>query len=135
MSTKKKTSVTKSKTPLTDEVLQSKVKLEVSAALDQATNTDGLIMVNNLDDFVTMITAWHTANADMLRKMATIPGDGGMTVEYNGQPEVMEGKFHSGFVMGITTALGMFGSLPFQERVVEDQPADTKPDEPATASD
>jgi hypothetical protein len=132
MSTKKKASVHKIKTPLTDSIVKSTQAPATIPELDKATDEQGLIKVNDLDSFVLMITAWHTANADMLRKMSTIPGDGGLTVEYEGKPHELKGDLHKGFLMGITTALGMFGQLPFVE-LEEEVPASN--DEPAQPTD
>jgi hypothetical protein len=79
-----------------------------------------LVELTDLGTFMGLVTAWHEANVEMLKKMEKIPGGGGLTVEFEGESIELAGDMHKGFRMGITTALGMFGQLPFT--VIPDDP-------------
>lgn len=95
------------------------------------TEPQDLIFINHIDDFVMTMQAWHTAKIEMLRKLGQIPGDGGLTFQFEGQDMLMQGDVHKGFLMGIHTAIGMFAELPFEE--VKDEPAAASNDEPAAS--
>jgi hypothetical protein len=77
------------------------------------------VPVEDMDQFVKLLSNWHTSKVGMLKHMYDIPE--GTEAELNGGDKViMAGDILKGFRMGITMALAELGSLPFVAEL-EDQ--------------
>lgn len=73
---------------------------------------DTLLAVNDLDQFVQMLSAWHTKKVATLRHMQTIPETAKVSLG-DAEPIEMTGPFREGFLLGLSLALSELGELPF----------------------
>lgn len=78
------------------------------------------VMVDDLDQFVRVLMAWHANKVAMLRHLQNIP-DGTEASKDDGEPVVLTGDMLKGFQMGLEVALEEMGTLPF-EAELEDAP-------------
>lgn len=78
------------------------------------------VMVEDLDQFVRVLMAWHTNKVAMLRHLQSIP-EGTEVSKDDGEPIVLTGDILKGFQMGLEVALEEMGTLPF-EAELEDAP-------------
>ena len=79
---------------------------QTQAALPETIN------ISDLDQFVSVLTAWHTQQIDTLKHLQDIPA--GTEVQMDGvDPFTLEGDVLKGFQLGIDTCLGYLGALPF----------------------
>ena len=77
----------------------------------QAPQPNDTIPIDNLDQFVRVLTGWHADKVAMLRHLLQIPE--GTTFEVGEQTVVVEGHVLAGFKFGIELALMQVGTLPF----------------------
>ena len=71
-----------------------------------------LVDVNNLDQFVKILTAWHQEKVGALEHMLQVPE--GVEVTYQDEaPTMLSGDLHKGFIIGLTLGLIELGTLPF----------------------
>jgi len=105
----------------------------LAASMAQLQGNDELIIAHDVEAFANMITAWHSANVEVLKKMRDIPGDGGLTFSFEDKEHVMQGDIHTGYRMGIHAALGLLGTLPFVE-VPDPAPTQASNDDEPAAS-
>lgn len=83
--------------------------------MTQDTNT---IVVEDINQFVKLLSAWHSSKVDVLNHMMEIPS--GTEVTFNSdEPVVLEGDVLRGFVMGINLSLMELGELPFAVEMEE----------------
>lgn len=79
------------------------------------TNT---IVVEDINQFVKLLSAWHQSKVDVLNHMMEIPS--GTEVAFNSdEPVVLEGDVLRGFCMGISLSLMELGELPFAAEMEE----------------
>lgn len=71
------------------------------------------VMVDDLDQFVRILMAWHTSNVATLRHMKDIP-DGSEAKQDDQEPVILTGDMLKGFRMGLDLALELLGTLPFE---------------------
>lgn len=72
------------------------------------------IEIDSLDQFVKILTAWHSQKVAVLEHMLTIPEGSEMVVEGEpASPVVMTGDILAGFKAGLGLALMELGTLPF----------------------
>ena len=71
-----------------------------------------LVDVNNLDQFVKLLSSWHQEKVTALEHMLQVPE--GVEVTYqNDEPVMLSGDLHKGFIIGLTLGLMELGALPF----------------------
>ena len=70
------------------------------------------VMVDNLDQFVTVLADWHGSKVASLKHMQTIP-DGTEVAINEGASNILTGDLLKGFQLGIDLALMELGTLPF----------------------
>lgn len=85
---------------------------------------DTLLAVNDLDQFVQMLSSWHTKKVATLKHMQNIPETAEVSIE-DGPPVQMTGSFREGFLLGLSIALSELGELPFVAEM-EDASSATK---------
>jgi hypothetical protein len=92
-----------------------------------------LVDVDNLDQFVRILVAWHGEKVKLLEHFLTLPE--GVEVTYqDDKPEILTGELHRGFMIGLTLGLMELGNLPFLTEFEPDDKTPGKPDEtPAVA--
>lgn len=78
------------------------------------------VMVDDLDQFVRVLMAWHAKKVATLRHMKDIP-DGTEATQDDQEPVILTGDMLKGFRMGLDLALEEMGTLPF-EAELEDVP-------------
>ena len=76
------------------------------------TNDTNTIVVEDINQFVKLLSAWHQSKVDVLNHMMEIPSGTEVTFNSN-EPVVLEGDVLKGFVMGISLSLMELGELPF----------------------
>ena len=82
------------------------------------------VMVEDLDQFVQVLMAWHANKVAMLRHMKDIP-EGTEATQDDQPPVIMTGDVLKGFRMGLDLALEELGTLPF-EAELEEVPAEAQ---------
>lgn len=99
---------------------------------EQASNTpqapkDDMIAINDLDQFIALLTDWHSRQVATIKHLQDAPvgikvmvGDGTEATEH-----VLEGQFREGFQLGLGLALNYLGILPFMAEY-SDEPPTTK---------
>lgn len=85
---------------------------------------DTLLAVQDLDQFVTLLAAWHKKKVDVLKHMQAIPETAEVSLG-DGPPIKLTGDFREGFLLGLSLALSELGELPFVAEM-EDSSAATK---------
>ena len=85
---------------------------------------DTLLAVNDLDQFVQMLSSWHTKKVAVLKHMQNIPETAEVSIG-DGPPVQMTGAFREGFLLGLSIALSELGELPFVAEM-EDASSATK---------
>lgn len=70
------------------------------------------VLIEDLDQFVVLLTDWHEHKVKILEKMMEIP-EGSEATFGDQEPKVLTGDYREGFVMGLSLALIELGSLPF----------------------
>lgn len=83
------------------------------------------IEVENLDQFVKILTAWHSEKVQTLKHLLTVP-DGAEFKVGDDAPIVLMGDMLAGFKFGVELALMQVGTLPFIAEM-ENEPAPTTP--------
>jgi hypothetical protein len=81
------------------------------------------IEVNDLNDFVKILSGWHQERVKVLQHLMTIP-DTGVQIELEGQDTPLVGEYRKGFIFGLNVALGELGKLPFVAEM--ETPSDTQ---------
>lgn len=71
----------------------------------------GIIPVNDLDTFVTVLTSWHNARMAQVRHFLTVPP--GTSFEVNDQPITLTGTALEAFKLGVELCIMQLGTLPF----------------------
>ncbi len=79
----------------------------------QATQAPETVQINDLNNFVTLLSGWHGNKVAMLKHMQQIPEGTTMQVGENGPEVVLAGDMLTGFKAGIDLALMELGELPF----------------------
>lgn len=87
------------------------------------------VMVEDLDQFVHMLSAWHEKQVATLQHFLSIPQGTAVQVGEDEADEViLIDDAHRAFIAGVTLALAHLGTLPFAAEVEEeddDVPATT----------
>lgn len=113
MSTKKKGEPFKADLPITN---------AIKAKADAPPAQQDVLQVETVEQFVQITQAWYEAKRGTLRHMLSIPTDGSITVEDpEGNKHELSGELAKGYMIALTTALGIFTELPFAE--TSDEPA------------
>jgi len=73
---------------------------------------DTLLAVNDLDQFVQLLSNWHTKKIATLKHMLEIPESAEVSLG-DAEPVQMTGAFRDGFILGLSLALAELGELPF----------------------
>lgn len=80
-----------------------------------------VLMVETVDDFASLIAAWHHNRISQLQMAISAPDD--VEIQFSlaeGEPEVtMNADNLAGFRAGLALALNLFGKLPFDAIPVE----------------
>lgn len=76
------------------------------------------VMVDDLDQFVRVLMAWHANKVAMLRHLQNIP-DGTEASKDDEEPVILTGDMLKGFQMGLEVALEEMGTLPFEAELEE----------------
>ena len=81
-----------------------------------------LLVVTDLDHFITLLTNWHNKQVATVKHLNNAPqgikiliGEGEEAKE-----KTLEGEFLEGFQLGIGLALNSLGTLPFMAEYVDD---------------
>lgn len=74
------------------------------------------MMIETLDDFVRMLTQWHSSKVAQLNHMKTVPEGSGVALD-DGPEKILTGDLREGFILGLTLALSQLGTLPFEAEV------------------
>jgi hypothetical protein len=79
------------------------------------------VEMEDLDQFVRALVAWHTARCAAVRKLQEVPEGSEFQIEdeINNQSVVLTGSTMIAFKLGIEMALMELGSLPFVAEVEE----------------
>lgn len=85
------------------------------------------VMVENLDQFVRVLMAWHANKVAMLRHLQSIP-EGTEVSKDDGEPLVLTGDMLKGFQMGLEVALEEMGTLPFEAELEDATEAPVAPE-------
>ena len=85
---------------------------------------DTLLAVNDLDQFVQLLSKWHTKKVATLKHMQNIPETAEVSLG-DAAPVQMTGAFREGFLLGLSVALSELGELPFVAEM-EDSSSATK---------
>lgn len=80
------------------------------------------IEIENLDQFVAILTAWHTKKVAILQHMAKIP-DGTEIIVEGQAPIIVTGDLLTGFLLGIKAGISELGRLPFTVLTIPEEPA------------
>lgn len=75
-----------------------------------------VVPMNDLDQFVRTLVAWHAGQVKQLQHMLELPDDGGGTgvvIAIGEDQLLLEGPELKGFKAGIGAALALLGTLPF----------------------
>lgn len=86
----------------------------------QDIQTNDTVPVADLDQFVRLLTQWHSNRKDVLGHMLTIP-EGTEVCVNEGEMHILSGDMLKGFGIGITTALIEMGTLPFVAEFDEEE--------------
>jgi hypothetical protein len=85
------------------------------------------VEIDDLNQFVFLLSNWHQDRINILKQMMEIPQ--GFEVELEGEaPMPLTGDLHKGFKIGLIVALSELGVLPFvaePNAAVLDEPAQT----------
>lgn len=85
-----------------------------------------LVEVADLNQFVTMLTAWHSTKVALLKHMLNVP-EGTLTAFDEENYVSLSGDLRAGYQAGLTIALSELGTLPFlAELEQEDSPEPVK---------
>ena len=79
-----------------------------------------LLQVEDLNQFVQILSAWHTEKCAAVQHLLTVPE--GSTFEIEGKEVVLVGAALDAFKLGIEMTMMQLGTLPFIAEV-EDEPA------------
>lgn len=77
-----------------------------------------IVEVQDLDQFVRHLTAWHTHKVAAVKHLLDIPE--GSEFEVGGKSIVMTGDALTGFKLGVEMALMPLGELPFLAELEEE---------------
>lgn len=83
-----------------------------SEATPQVTASEGIVMIESLDQFVKLLQGWHANQVALLIHMKEIPEGTPLTLD-DGQERILSGDLREGFLMGLSVALSELGDLPF----------------------
>lgn len=72
------------------------------------------VEVENVNQFVDILSAWHANRVAVLEHMLSIPTGTEMELS-DGTKKILEGDFLDGFRAGIGLSLMQLGTLPFAE--------------------
>lgn len=92
---------------------------------DQMTLPTDTVEINDLNQFVSVLTEWHSHRVTMLKHLREAPE----TVEVSvGNEEAirLDGDFRKGFQLGISLALSEMGELPFVAEMEESAATELK---------
>ena len=87
-----------------------------------------LVDVDDLDQFVRILTAWHGEKVAALEHMLQVPEGVEVTFQ-NEQPQPLTGDLHKGFIIGLTLGLMELGTLPFLAEVEPNEPTPNQPEQ------
>jgi hypothetical protein len=68
-------------------------------------------LVEDLDQFVAILTSWHTDKCAVVQHLLTVPE--GSSFEIGGEKLVMTADVLRGFKLGVEMAMMQLGTLPF----------------------
>lgn len=93
-------------------------------AKEESPMADGLIPVTDLNEFVAVLTDWHTTQVETVKHLMNVPEGVGVVIGDGAdqQTKVLEGDFLEGYRLGIDLALNYMGTLPFVAEVEDEQP-------------
>ena len=86
---------------------------------DQPISIPEVIEVDNLDQFVQILTTWHAEKCAIVQHLLAVPE--GTTFEIGDDSLVLSGPALAGFKFGIEMAMMQLGTLPFVAEL-EDEP-------------
>lgn len=92
--------------------------------MSQEENKPETVEIDDLNQFVFLLSNWHQDRVTILKQMMEIPQGFEVSLE-DGEPMALTGDLHKGFKIGLIVALSELGVLPF----VAESNAST-PDEP-----
>lgn len=87
-----------------------------------ATQAPQTLLVETMDDFVRLLTGWHTNKVALLTHLKEIPEGSEVSLDAE-EPKVLAGEYRAGFIMGLAVALEELGKLPFEAEVEEVPPS------------
>lgn len=96
------------------------------AATTDSTEARTTIEIQDLNQFVQMLTAWHSKKVKVLEHMLQIPEGIEMVVDGK-EPVILQGEMLAGFKAGLNLALMELGNLPFVCESEEAPAAETTP--------
>ena len=85
---------------------------------------DPIITIDSLDQFVTILAAWHSDKCAVVKHMLELPDGAEFTIGEGDQeaPLILTGDAMAGFKFGIEMALMQLGTLPFVAEMEEPEP-------------
>ena len=84
------------------------------------------LYVENIDQFIALLFAWHENKVKTMEHMLTIPE--GTEVSFSDEaPTALSGDVYKGFQIGLSLALLEFGTLPFMAEPAPDAANDAAP--------
>lgn len=78
------------------------------------------ITVTDLDQFVGMLTAWHTHQVATIQHLYEVP-EGIEVQEEDGEPFKLEGDVRRAFQLGLQMAMEYLGKLPFDPEYEDEE--------------
>lgn len=93
--------------------------------MSEAVQQTETVQVDDLDQFVRLLIAWHDTKCRVLKHMNDIPEDA--VVEIDGVDHQFTPEMRRGFALGIHVALSELGTLPFAAETDEEQPTTNEP--------
>lgn len=77
------------------------------------------VLIEDLDQFVSLLTGWHSNKVAMLEHLLEIPEGTEMQVD-GGDSVALTGDILAGFKAGLNVALMELGKLPFESAPLPD---------------
>jgi hypothetical protein len=83
---------------------------------------DTLVAVNDLDQFVQLLSSWHKKKIATLKHMLEIPDTAEVSLG-DAPPIKMTGAFREGFLLGLSLSISELGELPFVAEIEDSSTA------------
>jgi hypothetical protein len=88
--------------------------------------TNDTVEMNDLDDFVHHLVAWHQNRVAQLNQLLDAPDEVEIRFETENTGEVLTGEGRKGFMAGLVVAKDLLGELPFTLSVEEPEEAEAQ---------